>query len=114
MARASEQSKFVVVAALFANVCVAVVEIVAAVVTRSSAMLAEAIHSIVDTGDSGLILLGEARAKKPATPHCRPHLGTTAPDAIASILIAASSPRSRGCSDASAGACSSPSARCRP
>ncbi|HEX4450357.1 MAG TPA: cation diffusion facilitator family transporter [Kofleriaceae bacterium] len=68
MARAREQSKFVVVAALVANVCVAAVKVAAAVVTRSSAMLAEAIHSIVDTGDSGLILLGEARAKKPATP----------------------------------------------
>jgi cation diffusion facilitator family transporter len=68
MARASEQSKFVVVAALAANVCVAVVKIIAAVITRSSAMLAEAIHSIVDTGDSGLILLGEARSKKPASP----------------------------------------------
>ena len=39
---------------------------VAFVVTHSSSMLSESIHSLADTGNQGLLLLGRARARRPA------------------------------------------------
>jgi cation diffusion facilitator family transporter len=56
----------VVVAALVGNGLIATVKFAASVFTGSSAMLSEAIHSLVDTGNQGLILYGLHRAKKPA------------------------------------------------
>jgi cation diffusion facilitator family transporter len=52
--------------ALFANSAIAVAKVAAAVVSGSSAMLAEALHSIADTGNQGLLLLGMKRAERPA------------------------------------------------
>ena len=54
-----------VVAALLANVGIAITKFVAFFLTASSAMLAEAIHSLADTGNQFLLLLGMARASKP-------------------------------------------------
>jgi cation diffusion facilitator family transporter len=54
-----------VIGALLANVAIAIVKFVAAAATGSSAMLAEAIHSVVDTGDSVLLLLGMRLASRP-------------------------------------------------
>ncbi len=59
-------SKKVVLAALAGNALIAVTKFAASAYTGSSAMLSEAIHSLVDTGNQGLILYGMARAKKPA------------------------------------------------
>jgi cation diffusion facilitator family transporter len=56
-----------VVAALAANVGIAVTKFVAFALTRSSSMLAEAIHSVVDSGNQVLLLVGAKRARRGAT-----------------------------------------------
>jgi cation diffusion facilitator family transporter len=57
-----------VIAALFANLGIAVAKFVGFLVTGSSSMLAESVHSVADTGNQGLLLLGGKRALKKATP----------------------------------------------
>jgi Co/Zn/Cd efflux system component len=59
-------SKKVIFAALIGNTLISITKFVAAFITGSSAMLSEGIHSLVDTGNQGLLLYGMARAKKPA------------------------------------------------
>ena len=54
--------------ALTANAAIAVAKGVAAIVTHSSAMLAEAIHSLADTVNQLLLLLGMKRARQPPSP----------------------------------------------
>lgn len=60
------ESKVAVVAAIIANFVIAVVKFIAAGITGSSAMISEGIHSLVDTGNGGLILFGMKRSKRPA------------------------------------------------
>ena len=51
--------------ALGANFAICVAKLVAAVVTGSGAMMAEAVHSLADCGNQGLLLLGIRQAKRP-------------------------------------------------
>ena len=59
-------SKIAVVAAVVGNLIIAVIKFIAAAITGSSAMISEGIHSLVDTGNGGLVLLGMNRARQPA------------------------------------------------
>ncbi|MGW0811571.1 cation diffusion facilitator family transporter [Nonomuraea sp. NPDC002799] len=61
-------SRTATLAALAANMGIAVSKFVAFFFTGSSAMLAEGIHSVADTGNQGLLLLGQARAAREPSP----------------------------------------------
>ncbi|HSM04625.1 MAG TPA: cation diffusion facilitator family transporter [Longimicrobiales bacterium] len=54
-----------VVAALVANMIIAVAKFIAAGVTGSSAMLSEGIHSVADSGNQALLLFGNRRSHRP-------------------------------------------------
>ncbi len=54
--------------ALGANFAIFLSKLVAAVLTGSGSMLAEAVHSLADCGNQGLLLLGLKRAKRPPSP----------------------------------------------
>ncbi|HQU29637.1 MAG: cation transporter [Nitrospira sp.] len=58
-------SKKVIYAALVGNSLIAITKFAASWVTGSSAMLAEGIHSLVDTGNQGLLLYGLHKANRP-------------------------------------------------
>ncbi|MGB5547068.1 MAG: cation diffusion facilitator family transporter [Polyangiales bacterium] len=57
-----------ILAALFANLGIAIAKFVGYAFTSSSSMLAEAIHSVADTSNQALLLLGSRRAARDATP----------------------------------------------
>ncbi|KZK83188.1 Ferrous-iron efflux pump FieF [Pseudovibrio sp. Ad13] len=63
---AAHGSKKVIFAALAGNTLISITKFAAAAYTGSAAMLSEGIHSLVDTGNQGLLLLGMKRAEKPA------------------------------------------------
>lgn len=56
-----------VVAALLANSGIAVLKFLAFILTHSSSMLAESIHSVADAGNQGLLLLGGRKSQREAT-----------------------------------------------
>ena len=57
-----------IIAALLANAGIAVAKFVGFLFTGSSSMLAESVHSLADTSNQGLLLLGKKRAQRAATP----------------------------------------------
>ncbi|MFL6206708.1 MAG: cation diffusion facilitator family transporter [Acidimicrobiales bacterium] len=61
-----DHSARAVVAALLANLGIAASKLVGFLVTGSASMLAEAIHSVADSGNQGLLLLGGHRARRDA------------------------------------------------
>ena len=62
----AEGSRRVVLAALAGNLAIAVTKFVTFAFTGSTSILTEGIHSLVDTTDQVLLLVGQARARKPA------------------------------------------------
>jgi cation diffusion facilitator family transporter len=56
-----------IIAALVANAGIAIAKFVGFLITGSSSMLAESVHSVADTSNQGLLLLGGRRAKRAAT-----------------------------------------------
>ena len=65
---ASNSSKISLYGGIATNVAIALSKFVAAYVTGSSAMLSEGIHSLVDTGNGGLLLYGTAQSQLPPSP----------------------------------------------
>lgn len=63
----SSGSTRAILAALAANAGIAVAKFVGYAITGSSSMLAEAVHSVADTSNQALLLLGQRRARKEAT-----------------------------------------------
>jgi len=63
-----DESRRAIAAAFLANLGIAVAKFAAFLITGAASMLAEAIHSLADTGNQGLLILGGARAKQQATP----------------------------------------------
>jgi cation diffusion facilitator family transporter len=60
-------SRRAIIAAFLANLGIAVAKFAGFVVTSSASMLAEAVHSVADTSNQGLLLLGGRRARRPPT-----------------------------------------------
>jgi len=63
---ASDSSNKTIYAAMGANLAIAITKFIAAAITGSSAMMSEGIHSVVDTVDQLVLLLGIRRSQKPA------------------------------------------------
>lgn len=62
----TDGSRKAVLAALVANLGIAIAKFVGFVITRSAGLLAEAVHSVADSGNQALLLLGGKRARRQA------------------------------------------------
>ena len=66
-----EGSRKAIIAAFFANLGIAIAKFTGFLITRSAGLLAESAHSLADTGNQALLMLGSKRAKRPAD-HAHP------------------------------------------
>ena len=57
-----------IIAALLANIGIAITKFVAFLLTGSSSMLAESVHSLADSGNQALLLIGGRQSRRPASP----------------------------------------------
>jgi len=64
----TDGSKRAIIAAFLANLGIAISKFVGFIITGSASMLAEAVHSVADTGNQALLMLGGRRATKRASP----------------------------------------------
>jgi len=60
-----DESRRTVIVAMVANLGVAIAKFIAATLTGSSAMLAEAFHAMADTGNEALLLVAQRRSGVP-------------------------------------------------
>jgi cation diffusion facilitator family transporter len=63
----ASSSKLVVYVALAANIAITVAKFIVGVASGSSGVIAEAIHSLIDTGNQALLLVGQKRSRNPAS-----------------------------------------------
>ncbi len=64
----AEGSTKAILAALLANAGIALAKFIGFLITGSSSMLAESVHSVADTSNQGLLLLGQRQSRKEADP----------------------------------------------
>lgn len=62
----TKESKLPIYASIVANIAIAILKFIAAGVSGSAAMAAEGVHSLVDSADGGLLLVGQWRSRRPA------------------------------------------------
>jgi cation diffusion facilitator family transporter len=60
-----EGSRRAIIAAFFANLGIAISKFVGFIITGSAGLLAEAVHSLADTGTQALLMLGSKRGSRP-------------------------------------------------
>ena len=63
----TEGSTRAIIAALIANIGIAITKFIAAAISGSASMFAEAIHSVADSGNQVLLIIGGRRARRAAT-----------------------------------------------
>lgn len=63
----TEGSTRAIIAALIANIGIAITKFIAAAISGSASMFAEAIHSVADSGNQVLLIVGGRRARRAAT-----------------------------------------------
>ncbi len=66
MSAVQDGSRKAIIAAFFANLGIAIAKFTGFLLTRSAGLLAEAGHSVADTGNQALLLFGSKRGKRPA------------------------------------------------